>query len=440
MKSKFLVWASVLICLVLGFTLARNAYLSAAGFDRGTTLSSISPVSNERWMERIDPNLIHRWNDAYINAIRANNTPPCLGARALAMAHLALDRCLNRVQPRFEPIAVELPAPAVETEPWSEDDTLLALNACALAMGEALFTANRPAFESLFRAETGLLPKNDRALALGREVASEILRWRENDGATTTVHYVPRSEPGMWRRTAPRFRPPETPQKATVRPFLLESPSQFRPPPPPAHDSPAFAEARDEVKALGAKESVVRTEEQSLIARFWSDFSYTSTPPGHWNELAIEKMAERKVSGHDAARLLALLNLAMADAAIAAWDCKYEYNFWRPETAIQHAGEKDWVSYLPCPPHPEFVSGHAAISGAAAGVLEAVLPLRRGETLLCRSDTVKDAIRHLPGYRACAEEIAASRVYGGIHYRFSGEAGLKLGSRVAEVVIRTTGR
>lgn len=428
------------LTLLFGGTLARNAYLSATGFDRGTDLSSVTPAPGDPWMERIDLAPVHRWNTAYVDAIRTNNTPPCLGARALAMAHLALDRCLNRLQPRFEPITVDLPAPATEAEPWSEDDTLLALNACALAMGEALFTANRPAFESLFRAETGALPKNDDALALGREVAAEILRWRENDGATTTVHYVPRTDPGMWRRTAPQFRPPETPQKATVRPFVLQSPSQFRPPPPPAPESEAFAEARSEVKELGAKGSAVRTEEQSLIAEFWSDFSYTCTPPGHWNELATEKMAERRLSGHDAARLLALLNLAMADAAIAAWDCKYEYNFWRPETAIHHAGEKVWVSFLPCPPHPEYVSGHAAISGAAAGVMEAILPLRRGESLLCRSDTVKDVVRTHSSYRACAAEIAASRVYGGIHYRFSGEAGLKLGSQVAEVVIEAITR
>ena len=139
-----------------------------------------------------------------------------------------------------------------------------------------------------------------------------------------------------------------------------------------------------------------------------------------------------------------MLDVALADTCIVIWDSKYHYNFWRPVTAIQRADEdgneattadKSWEPLLRTPPHPEYVSGHSGISGAAATVLEHFF-VKEGLRFEVESDDVKDVKRVFTSFAACAEEVALSRVYGGIHYPSSGREGLQIGRRVAAVVIR----
>jgi len=432
----------VVLSLVVGVaaaTLVLKGFGSPENRQKKTLLQGITLPTTYRATVGVELDAVHTWNAAYVDAIRSDSTPPCLGARNLAILHVALDVALNQVQPRFAPLNLDgVPHPAPPDLPWSREQAAVAFHACAHAAGSALFPSSTAQFEALYQRQMAAFPRSPEAVSVGTAVADAVLRWRQNDGATTSVHYVPRHEPGAWRRTAPRFRPPETPQKANVRPFFLTSPSEFRPSPPPSLDSDDFLRALAEVDQLGGANSTGRSDEKSLIARFWSDFAYTCTPPGHWNEMARQKMEEREVTGHDAARLLALLNLAIADAAIAAWDCKYEYDFWRPETALSATGKEGWVSFLESPPHPEYVSGHGAISGAGATVMQHLLPMKLGESLLCQSDTVTGVVRTPTSYWDCAQEIAASRVFGGIHFRFSGEEGLALGRAVAEACLKRT--
>lgn len=143
------------------------------------------------------------------------------------------------------------------------------------------------------------------------------------------------------------------------------------------------------------------------------------------------------------ARLFALINVAMADAGVATWEAKCHYNFWRPVTAIQRADEDEnprtendpaWNSLLPCPPHPEYVSGHAAFSGAAATVLAAYLGSDQVE-FTATSDDVPGVTRRFTSLRRCAEEIARSRILGGIHYTFAGRNGIELGEKVAALTL-----
>jgi membrane-associated phospholipid phosphatase len=218
------------------------------------------------------------------------------------------------------------------------------------------------------------------------------------------------------------------------------------PPAPPALDSPEYAKALREVQTYGAIDSIERTPEQTMLAKFWSDFSYTSTPPGHWNEVARFLSQEHDLAPLKSAQLFAALNLAMADVAVVCWNAKYSYNFWRPVTAIHHADEDgnpathayaQWKPLLKTPPHPEYVSGHAAFSGAAATVMNAFFPA--GTHFSVTSETVRDVVRTYDSFDACAREIAESRVYGGIHYRFSGENGLALGRTTAELALQSIG-
>ena len=357
------------------------------------------------------------WNEAFTRCVRREMPPPCLVARNLAILHLAMHGAVCEAQ------------------------------TAGLALAEierAADAAGAQVCRSLFPAQSGEFAKagieDGAAMQIGERSARAVLAWRENDGASTDAPYIPSAKPGQWRRTEPRLRPPEMPNWGRTKPFVMESGAQFRAAPPPALASAEYAEAVEEVRRIGGAQSESRTAEQTLIARFWSDFSYTSTPPGHWNNIARDLARERELPLAETARLFALLNVAMADAGIAVWEAKYHFNSWRPITAIQRGDEDgnpatrpdpQWKSLLPSPPHPEYVSGHAAFSGAAAQILATFLG---GDcaSFTATSDELPGEIRRFDSLCACAEEISQSRVYGGIHFSFSGRNGLEIGRKVAD--------
>ena len=186
----------------------------------------------------------------------------------------------------------------------------------------------------------------------------------------------------MWQPT-PRPdpllpRPAALPQWADLDPFALESPDQFLPEGPPELTSREYAKALKQVQSLGEADSTLRTPEQTEIAEYWH--YGPRTPPGHWNDIATDIAQAEGLSLTETAQLLATLNVAEADAIIAAWDAKYFYDTWRPVTAIQNADDIDsrwvsedpnWLPLLVTPNFPEYVSAHSTISAAAAEVLTA---------------------------------------------------------------------
>ena len=198
---------------------------------------------------------------------------------------------------------------------------------------------------------------------------------------------------------------PQLPTWGQVRPWLWESGSELRAPPPPAFDSEEFRAALAEVHAI----ATARTPEQMQIAQFWADGAGTYTPPGHWNDIASDLIRGAGMSELHAARTLALMNLAVMDAIIGCWDTKYTYWLVRPYQA-------DLAISTPIgqPPHPSYPSGHACSSGAAAGVLAHVFPQQSAEL------------------ERMAVEACDSRVYAGIHYRFDAEAGMAIGISAAQ--------
>src|SRR5262249_53330190 len=156
----------------------------------------------------------------------------------------------------------------------------------------------------------------------------KMLAWRSRDGLDRRVAYTPGTAVGAWRPTPPDFRPALLPQWPRLTCFAMRSGAQFRPADPPALTSAAYTASFQEVKALGAVNSTTRTPEQPEIARFWADGDGTVTPPGHWNRIAQSVAVGRGNTLAENARLFALLNLALADAGVVAWDCKYQYDFW----------------------------------------------------------------------------------------------------------------
>jgi membrane-associated phospholipid phosphatase len=386
--------------------------------------------------------LVTDWNALFLDAIRRETTPPPLAARNLAILHVAIYDAVNSITFRHEPFCygTEKPVPgSIEA----------AVAAAAYRVSVALYPSAKASFDVRFNASLGQVadaPRKTAGIALGYAAADAVLSWRSADGSSTSVPYIPGTDPGDWRRTPPFFRPPETPQWRYVVPFAMTRPAQFRPAGPPSLTSPQYAAELEQVRSLGARNSATRTPEQTEIAHFWSDFSYTVTPPGHWNEIARAVAANRSPTLEENARTFAWLNIALADAAIAAWDAKYEFNLWRPVTAIQQAdlgGNPDrvrdpgWEPLLPTPPFPEYVSGHSAFSAAAAAVLAHAFgtdPI----SFTVGSDSLPGVVRTYRSFAETAEEIGLSRIHGGIHFLSADLDGLALGRALGEYVVRHT--
>src|SRR5262249_27773452 len=160
------------------------------------------------------------------------------------------------------------------------------------------------------------------------------------------------------------------------------------------------------------------------IAWFWDDGAGTCTPPGHWNQIARVVAMAKQNSMADNARLFALLNIALADAAIVCWDTKFHYKVWRPVHAIRLADEDDsqditrdakWRSLLTTPPFPSYTSGHSTFSGAGAAILARFFGTDEIKFSI-GSDGYPGMKRSFKSFSACAAEAGRSRIYGGIHY------------------------
>jgi hypothetical protein len=226
-----------------------------------------------------------------------------------------------------------------------------------------------------------------------------------------------------------------TPHWGGVAPWTMSSGSQFRPGLPPSLDSDVWKRDLLETMKLGGKDSMERTEEQTLIAKFHS-------PPEFpvWNAIARRLVIERKLDLASSARLFALLNIAMADAHIAVYDAKYTYNFWRPVTAIHNGSagipaDSKWESLIPAPMHPEYPCAHCTVGAAARTVLEATLGT--AQPFVIGTSALPDVRRDYPSFAAFAEEEGYSRILGGIHYRNSLTTGAALGRQIGEQAVAT---
>ncbi|SHG67444.1 vanadium-dependent haloperoxidase [Massilia sp. CF038] len=262
-----------------------------------------------------------------------------------------------------------------------------------------------------------------RALQVGAHVAQRVIARAQADGAERGWNGL-RLEwygdgryygPGAWEPTAPYFYyPPDEPFAPAWQTWVLRTPGQFRPT-PPAFGSARFLADLHEVVALQKN----LTAEQLTIAKFWVDGSGSVTPPGHWNQIALDLAQEHHLGEEDTVRLFAMLNMALADTFIAVWDVKYHYWTARPITTAKTVLGINLKTAILTPPFPSYVSGHAAFSGASARILASFFPEQAA-----RLD-------------ALAAQAATSRLYGGIHYRHDNEDGLLLGRAIGEVVLRT---
>jgi PAP2 superfamily len=389
-------------------------------------LTAINLASSIAVPARAD--VVTDWNSAALDAIRAGNTPPPIASRNLAILHASIYDAVNGIARTNEPYLVQSAAPASASRP-------AAASAAAHQALVDLFPANASSFDALHVAILAGIPDSPHkraGIVWGEFVANQILAARANDGSNAVVPPPVGSGPGVWVPTPPAFLPYLLPQWGFVVPFGMNSSSQFRPPGPPSLDSQDYAADYEEVKQLGALVGSTRTDDQTEIALFWADGAGTETPPGHWNSIAQTIADARGNTLEENARLFALLNIAMADAAICSWDAKYTFDFWRPVTAIAFAEPQlNWMSFIVTPPFPDYTSGHSTFSAAAA----AVLPLFYGTEDLpftTGSDFLPGVFRSFSTCLDAAEEAAASRIYGGIHFRSASEDGLQAGTSIGQ--------
>jgi membrane-associated phospholipid phosphatase len=227
-----------------------------------------------------------------------------------------------------------------------------------------------------------------------------------------------------------------TPQFASMTPWVLARPSQFRLPPPLALSSTEYATDLDELFRMGVFSGSGRTPDQSELALFWAGNTAL-----YWNRIAAQLSAAHGLTLTENAHLFALLNVTMADAAIACWDGKYRYVFWRPITAIRDGftpsdADPTWVPWLDffptgTPAHPEYPSGHSTVSGSAAFILSAAF----GEnTAFSVTSDVRPGTRTFSSFADAVAEVANARVFGGIHFRTSCARANTLGRAVANYV------
>lgn len=285
------------------------------------------------------------------------------------------------------------------------------------------------------RVAEGLAPDvSARSIALGQAIAAHVIAWADADGGAVVENmgfpmtYTPVAEPAAWVPTSliRQQQAPLLPDWGKVRTFAMPAGDTCGLPPPPAYSedpgSAFYAEAMEVYET-----SKALSEEQKLIARFWSDDPMlSSTPPGHWIFIANDLISQRALPLEVSVDMMARLGIGMADAFIGCWHEKTEYNLLRPITYIRRVIDKGWTPLLNTPPFPEYPSGHSTVSAAAATVLTAVL----GEGYAFEDYTHEregmDARRYDSFWQA-ADEAGISRMYGGIHFRSAIDQGLAQG-------------
>ncbi len=378
------------------------------------------------------------WNNVALNAIRTDRTSPPKASRALAMVHVAVFDAVDGIVGGYTPYHVTDAAP-VGASPEAAGVS------AAHNVLVALYPAQQATFDAARATSLAAIPDGSAktsGIGWGEAVAVEILALRSNDHSGDVSAYEAPVGASWWLPTPPAFAPPLLPNWPTVTPWALHHGSQLRPPAPPAPNSGEHTLAFEEVQLLGKSDSAVRTTEQTQIALFWADGSGTVTPPGHWNVIAQGLATEHQLSLLQRARLFALLNIATADAAIVSWDAKYAYSCWRPVTGIQHAGEDGnpatrpnptWLPLISTPPFPAYTSGHSTFSAASSRVLASFFG-GDAVSFSTTSDALPGVTRSFTSFSQAAEEAGQSRIYGGIHWQYDNQAGLRSGRDLGDLV------
>jgi PAP2 superfamily len=371
------------------------------------------------------------WNAITIQTI-AIGVPPHPGATATldgAMVQAAVYDAVVAIEGGSRPYAVQIPgahgSPAAAVAKAAHDVLVNRFPSPPLI-------ASLDATYHTYLFDHGLA-EDDPGVAVGQQAAAGIIALRANDGSfpANFPDFVGGNNPGDWRPTTSYLPGPPpsgaamlAPWLGAVTPFTLKSPSQFRAQGPPKMKSKEYADNYDEVKAMGAHDNSARTPDQTDLALFWAA-NYQAL----WNRLLRDLAAAHVHNIADSARLFALVNLALADSAITAWDSKLHFNFWRPVTAIQlgdtdgnsrTVADPNWKPLINTPNYPDYTSGANNGTGAVTRALALFFGTdEMSFTVHTTNPAALQQARTFDRFSDAAAEVVVARIYEGIHFRFA---------------------
>jgi len=407
-----------------------------------TAISAVATNNTPPALPRADGRsgaIVVAWNQELLHIVRTPGDQPANihPTRSFAIMHAAIYDAVVSIT-RDEPSYLfSVPAPR-----QARIDA-----AAAQAAHDSLtplYPRLQPELDTLLASQLAAIPdgkpKQD-GIQVGTDVAARLVANRANDGsAAVPPPFVAGTQPGDYRPTPPNFPAPVFTGWSNVRPFVIDSSSQFLSAPPPAVTSQAYANALNQVKSLGQNTSPTRTADQTVAAKFWA-------PPiwNTWNEIADRAVTAHRTNLQTSARLLADLNLTFADSVIAFYDAKYHYLVWRPVTAIRLGdtignpaitGDPAWTPLAVTAPDPSYPGAHSTISAAGASVLSAFFG--KDGQIDVTSDALPGTVRSFTSYGAIATEAGLSRIYAGQHTPLDDVAGQLLGTQVALFVLRSS--
>jgi len=372
------------------------------------------------------------WSNHTENAlvVDSKNIDPLPATRTISMVHVAMHDAINAIEPKFETFTYK------ESDPSAHPVAAAAAAAHRVLVKQ--FPKQKDDLDAKLAASLAEVPDGEsktKAVALGEAIGDFIFQTRDNDGSATVVEYKPSKGMGKYNYTPPFDGFINKPGWGAVKTWTLESADQFRSAPPPALNSPEYAKAYNEVKTVGAKESKERTEDETKYAKFWYENADTT-----WNRITRTIVESKGLDLYDAARVFALVNIAMADGFIAGWDSKFHYDFWRPYTAIRFTGndgnketaaDAKWEPLTPTPPVQDHPSTHSILGSAAAEVLGRLVGDETEFTITsATAEQPMTETRSFKSFSQAAEENGDSRVKAGLHFRFAVDAGMKMGKEI----------
>jgi len=401
-------------------------------------------------------NQVLEWNQIFIDTLIATNTANSSSQRLGAIVHTAIFDAYNGIERRYTPIFVHDEAPRGTSR-------RAAVIAAAYTALVGLFPSRQAALDESYAASLAALNENcqdggqshsqrrsctrriERGIAWGMEVAQAVLAWRATDGFSLSYPpFTGGTAVGQWRSTPPAFGPMSAQGLAFTAMFVLESNTQFRPGAPRGLTSATYTADFNAVKALGRNTGSSRTADQTALAPFWEGNAST-----HWNQAANQIARANHLSISDSNRLLAVLNIAMADTAITIWSAKRFYGAdpnavtWRPVTSIpladtdgnpSTAPDPDWLPLVNTPSHPEYPAGHPSLNGAAATVLLRHFRRRQMFTLT----TTGQPSRTYTSIAQARSDGNNGRVWGGMHYPSTVDTSDAVGEAIANYVNRNS--
>jgi hypothetical protein len=397
-------------------------------------------VSETDQTDEVSPGMVLTWNAAGVTAVqRSGALPPMPESRIFAAVNIAMHDALNNIVALYGSYAYSNnPAPGANADA-----------AVAQAAHDVLLSFLPPQknfADSLLAVSLASIPEGadkELGITLGKGAAMALITKRLNDGAMIAQSaYVSGSMPGEYRFTPPFDAPGAgfvaLPGWGNVKPFALLSSSQFRPGAPYKVTGNAYATDYNEIKKLGCNNCPERSADQTQIGLFWLENVPTSV-----NRIAVTLINKNHLNAWKAARLLALLHIAEADANIACFDGKFSYKFWRPISAVRSGeidgnaettGDASWnILAPPTPPVPDYPSNHAADGGAGVEVLRRFFG-NDDISFSTTSSLMPGVTRNFTTLSQASREISLSRIYVGYHFRMAVDSGEAMGKKIGQYV------